>query len=80
MSKTIFIVLQDGGSSVEAYATTYDTSHDAHWAMRAHSAASYDSAGPFEVPVHEINGKTYIEEADVLELIQRTKVTEYESW
>lgn len=80
MSKAIFIVLQEGGSPVEAYATAYDTSHDAHKAMIEHAAASYDSAGPFEVPVHEINGKTYIEEADVLELIQRTKIAEYESW
>jgi hypothetical protein len=77
-SKTIYVVLQEGGSSIECYASSYDNQDDALDAMIGHAKATYRSAGPFAVDVHEIDGKTYIEEGDALALAELAQTTDYE--
>lgn len=77
-TKTIYIVIQEGGSSIEAYATSYDTKDDALDAMVDHATATYRSAGPFPVTIHQDGQKCYIAEPDVLELLNVVKIAEYE--
>jgi hypothetical protein len=74
----IFIVIQEGGSSIEAYASSYSRERDATNAMRGHTKASYRSAGPFAVKCREIEGKTYIEEQDMLALLDEIVPPQYE--
>lgn len=74
----IFIVVQEGGSSTEAYTSAYNTERAAMNAMRSHAKASYRSAGPFAVKCRMIEGKTYIEEGDMLALIDEIVPPKYE--
>lgn len=47
-------------------------------AMAAHTDATYRSAGPFAVTAHEIDGKAYILEGDMLVLLETIKTAEYD--
>lgn len=47
--KTLFLVVQQGGSTGEWYAATYDYRRDAKDAIRGHRKATYDAIGPFEI-------------------------------
>lgn len=72
--KTVWVVLQEGGSSTEAFASSFDSKQDAEAAMLEHAKATYRSAGPFELDGVEIAGKLYIEEGDALALAEQTAV------
>lgn len=74
----IYVVVQEGGSSTEAYATSYNTKAQGLAAVRAHAKASYRTMGPFEVTAYTRKGtQTFIEEADVLELVERVRAADY---
>ena len=63
----IYLVLQQGGSSGEWYATTYDTKKAAKAAVASHRRATYTSAGPFKLPA----GLTPVQEAALLNTFER---------
>jgi hypothetical protein len=46
----IEVVIQEGGSSQEFYAMTYDTEELAQQAIDGHAASSYNAFGPYKVP------------------------------
>ncbi len=48
--KTIFLVVQMGGTSGEWYSSTYDNVENANDAIKGHKAATYNAIGPYEVP------------------------------
>jgi hypothetical protein len=48
--KKMYLVIQEGGTSLEHYANLYDTKAEAKAAMKGHAKASYNSFGPIEVP------------------------------
>ncbi len=48
--KTLFLVVQQGGSTGEWYASTYNYREDAVDAIEGHAKATYHSVGPFEIP------------------------------
>lgn len=62
----IFVVLQEGGTSTEWYATAYDDVEEADAAIEGHREATYDAIGPFEF-TNPKNGKL---EGEILELLQ----------
>ena len=49
MSKGIFIVLQQGGSSCEWYVQSHETIYEAEDAIRSIKAHTYDATDPIEV-------------------------------
>lgn len=61
----IFIVVQQGGSSFEWYASSYDNREAADSAILGHKQASYNSIGPYAVsqPLDEGNILALIESA-----------------
>lgn len=44
------MVVQQGGSSFEWYASTYDYRHEAVDAIKGHRKATYNAIGPFKIP------------------------------
>lgn len=72
--RTVYIVIQEGGSSTEAYPTSFNTMKAAERARRSHSRATYRSSGPIEATVYEHEGRAFIEEGDVMELMGRAAV------
>lgn len=68
--KTIQIVMQQGGSSSEFYASSYNTVKQAERAIESHEKASYNAAGPFELAIAVPMGNTgLVRETDVLALL-----------
>jgi hypothetical protein len=68
------LVVQEGGSSIEFYATFYNTTKQAERAIRSHHHATYNAFGPFEVPVTSVtpDGEALVKESDVIQLIEDT--------
>ena len=45
----LYLVVQQGGSTSEMYASTYDSAAAAAESVKCHAKASYNALGPFEI-------------------------------
>ena len=68
--KTYYLVVQEGGTEAEQYATLYSTDREAQAAIKRHNRASYNACGPFCVPL-DIND--CIKVVDFLDIISAVK-------
>lgn len=76
--KTLYVVIQEGGSSVEHYPTLYNTEQDALDAQHNHQEATYRATAPIPVEGIEENGVFRIDEHELLDLCERVRAAEYE--
>lgn len=75
---TLYLVLQEGGSSVEHYATLYNTERKALAAGRGHRRATYSATDPIPVVTHfDQEGKAFIAEDALTELAEAIRGAEY---
>ena len=75
---TVYLVIQEGGSSVEHYPSLYNTETQAKRAGKSHTKASYRSTAPIPVPMYfNRDGQGFIAEEDLMDLIQRVSEGEY---
>jgi hypothetical protein len=80
MPKTLFAVVQEGGSSGEAYAALYGGPVVADKAARSHRHASYRSTPPigFEILKEDTKAGTItINASDLIELLENIRIAEY---
>lgn len=77
-TKILYLVIQEGGSSVESYASTYDTKRQAEAAARSHRKHTYRSTKPvaFRAQI-DVDGHAYLHESDMLALIEDVRDAEY---
>ena len=68
--KKLYAVIQQGGSTHEFYASTYNTPRQAERAKRGHERASYNAIGPFEFEVIQADGGVFIAEDHLIELLE----------
>ena len=76
---TVYLVIQEGGSSGEHYPSFYNTMRQAERAGTSHRLASYRATPPIPVPMHfDTNGKGYIAEDDLENFIRTVRDVEYD--
>lgn len=70
--KTILVVVQEGGTTTELYASSYDKEKHAVDAIRGHNKATYNAYGPYLVPEKLTKALMKVEgaEGEFLELIE----------
>lgn len=77
--KTLYLVIQEGGSSAEHYPTLYDTKRDAGQAARSHRRSTYRSTEPIAVPVRlDADRNAWVDEQDLIELVTAVREAEYQ--
>jgi hypothetical protein len=79
--KLLYLVVQEGGSSVEAYPSIYGGPRGAARAAASHRRASYRSTEPIPFPVEREDRQANtitIKAADLVELIQSAMLADYE--
>lgn len=77
-ARTIWLVIQEGGTSGEHYASFYNTAPQANAAIRSHQKASYNCFGPFPVKgVGGPKGGLLVTELDLLDLVSAVRSADY---
>jgi hypothetical protein len=74
---TLWLVIQEGGSSGEHYPTLYTNRDDAKADEYGHREATYRSTHPIPVKAEMRDGQAWIAEPDLIELVKAVREAEY---
>jgi hypothetical protein len=77
ITTTLWLVIQEGGSSGEHYPSLYTQRDDAVDAAAGHRRDSYRSTNPIGFKAELRDGQAWVAELDLIELIERCREEEY---